>query len=146
MTVTLSAVRLGILDLVQASGVPRRTIRYYVQVGLLPRPKGAGRGHYYEQEHLERLVRIRDLRDRGRSIETIRSLLDGDSEEVPIPQIEIVTRILVAPGLEVVVGHGAKPPTPSQVNELARAAARILSDEKTSKEPGHPPGKGESHD
>lgn len=125
--------RYGIQELVQASGVNRRTVRYYVQLGLLPPPEGAGRGHYYLQEHLERLVWIRDLRQHGRSLDQIRQLLKAESKAVcessappALPPIEIQTRIGLAPGVEVVVSHGAEPPTPAQLRALADAAARIL--------------------
>ena len=40
------------------SGVSKRTIRYYVQTGLLPPPLGAGRGARYNAEHLARLQAI----------------------------------------------------------------------------------------
>ena len=127
--------RYGIQELVQASGVNRRTVRYYVQLGLLPPPEGAGRGHYYLQEHLERLAWIRDLRQHGRSLDQIRQLLEGDAEaelacelSAPpaLPPIELQTRIALVPGVEVVVSHGAEPPTPAQLRALAEAAARIL--------------------
>jgi len=128
---TETPTRYGIQQLVQASGVPRRTVRYYVQLGLLPPPSGAGRGHYYTPEHLGRLLRIRELRNAGRSLEEIRYLLSGVEREAheelpPTPVIEPAAHIRVADGLEVVVSGRAKPPTPSQLQALAVAAARIL--------------------
>ena len=112
----------------QLSGVPRRTVRYYVQIGLLPAPEGAGRGHYYLPAHLERLVRIRDLRQQGRSLDEIRDLLDRrGGEPTAAPPMELATRIRLRGGVEVVVPHGAEPPTPAQLRDLASAAARILS-------------------
>jgi DNA-binding transcriptional MerR regulator len=119
--------RYSIGELVQATGVSRRTVRFYVQTGLLPPPKGKGRGHYYETEHFERLTRIRELRDRGYSLDRVRSALDGRGDEIAVPTIELVARVRVADGVELVVGQGATPPTPSQVVALAHAAARILS-------------------
>jgi DNA-binding transcriptional MerR regulator len=132
MTKETQRARYGIRELVQASGVPRRTVRYYVQIGLLAPPAGAGRGHYYLPAHLERLVRIRDLRQQGRSLDEIRALLDrGDAGTAPLdlPPLELTTRIRLSPGVEVVVSHGAEPPTRSQLRALARAAARILRNE-----------------
>ena len=131
---TESPARYGIKDLVQLSGVNRRTIRYYVQMGLLPAPEGAGRGHYYLDRHLQRLVRIRDLRQQGRSLDEIRLLLDGrvaametPAPTEPLPPMELQTRIRLARGVELVVSRGAEPPTPSQLRALAEAAARILN-------------------
>jgi DNA-binding transcriptional MerR regulator len=122
--------RFGIQELVQLSGVPRRTVRYYVQIGLLAAPEGAGRGHYYLPAHLERLVRIRDLRQQGRSLDEIRALLDrrgGGPAAAATPPMELATRIRLRSGIELVVPHGAEPPTPTQLRDLAAAAARILS-------------------
>jgi len=131
---TETPTRYGIKDLVQLSGVNRRTIRYYVQLGLLPAPEGAGRGHYYLDGHLQRLIRIRDLRQQGRSLDQIRLLLDGQVEAMqiavppePLPAMELQTRIRLAGGVELVVSRGAEPPTPSQLRALAEAAARILN-------------------
>ena len=120
----------GILELVQASGVPRRTIRYYVQRGLLAPPEGAGRGHFYRPSHLERLVRIRELQGKGFGLEEIKTVLEdpGDvlAEASPAPEVELITRIGVSDGIDLVVSHGARPPSPTQVRAIAIAAAKIL--------------------
>ena len=123
----------GIRELVQASGISRRTVRYYVQRGLIPPPEGAGRGHYYRPEHLEKLLAIKELQGKGLGLEEIRARFDGGGRAVPAvefpsPQIELATRIRVAPGVELILSHGAEAPRPAQVRALAEAAARILTD------------------
>jgi len=123
----------GIRELVQASGISRRTVRYYVQRGLIPPPEGAGRGHYYRPEHLEKLLAIKELQDRGLGLEQIRSRFDGGGRmepavELPTPEIELATRIRVAPGVELILSHGAQAPRLAQVRALAEAAVRILVD------------------
>jgi DNA-binding transcriptional MerR regulator len=45
-------------NLAQLTGIEARTIRSYIQLGLLPGPEGAGRGSYYGPPHLERLQAI----------------------------------------------------------------------------------------
>jgi DNA-binding transcriptional MerR regulator len=119
----------GIRDLVQLTGIPRRTIRYYVQRGLLDPPLGAGRGHYYTPAHLRRLQRVREFQGRGLSLDEIRTRLEHGGtarREAPLPEVEVTTRIHVAPGVEVLVAHGARPPSPTQVRALAAAAREIL--------------------
>ena len=122
--------RYGILELVQASGVPRRTIRYYVQRGLLAPPEGAGRGHFYRLSHLERLLRIRELQDKGFGLEEILTVFEdpGDAlaEASPAPEVELITRIGVSAGIDLIVSHGARPPSPTQVRAVAIAVAKIL--------------------
>ena len=54
--------RLG--DLAERAGIPPRTVRYYVQRGLLPAPRFRGPDTAYEEDHLIRLRAIRRLQER----------------------------------------------------------------------------------
>ncbi len=62
-----------IQDLVRASGIPRRTIHFYVQQGILPPPEGAGLAARYREEHLTRLRLIPIYRQRGMRLDDIRA-------------------------------------------------------------------------
>ncbi len=55
--------------------VSRRTIRYFVQEGLLQEPYGLGRGKHYGAEHLQRLRDIRELQKKGLSLSEVRERL-----------------------------------------------------------------------
>ena len=68
---------LTIGELAQHSGVTRRTIRYYVEIGLLPPPSGPGKAAVYGEEHLERLESIKKLQSMRLSLEEIREELAG---------------------------------------------------------------------
>lgn len=124
--------RLAIGELVQASGVSRRTVRYYVQRELLPPPEGAGRGHFYLPSHLEKLMLIKELQGQGLGLEQIRVRLEGGRPDpavsVPAPAIELITRIHINSSVEILLSHGTKPPRPAQVRALAEAAAQILAE------------------
>ncbi len=48
-------------DLAEQAGIPPRTVRYYVQRGLLPAPRFRGPDTAYDEEHLIRLRAIRRL-------------------------------------------------------------------------------------
>ena len=61
-----------IQELVRQSGVPRRTIHFYVQQGLLPPPEGAGLAAFYTADHLLRLQMIPILRGQGLRLDDIR--------------------------------------------------------------------------
>src|SRR6266571_1714965 len=52
-------------ELAARTGLPGRTIRFYIAKGLLPGPTKAGRAAAYGPEHLQRLQRIRRLQDKG---------------------------------------------------------------------------------
>lgn len=82
--------RYTIEELVEMTGVSRRTIRFYIEQGLLPPSAGRGRGGYYGGEHLERLLEIKRQREDGRSIESIRRMLSGETaREEPGIMIEM---------------------------------------------------------
>ncbi len=58
-------------ELAEDSGVPARTIRYYIARGVLPPPIVGGRGALYSEEHLERLGRIQKLQAQGLTLAQI---------------------------------------------------------------------------
>lgn len=61
------------------AGVSPRTVRYYIQRGLLPSP-GVGRGPRYDQGYLDRLRLIRQLQARHLPLDEIKAHLDGLSD------------------------------------------------------------------
>ncbi|GAC1372962.1 MAG: hypothetical protein NVSMB32_16610 [Actinomycetota bacterium] len=65
-------------ELATQCGVSVDTVRFYQARGLLPPGQREGRVAWYSEEHSHRLGRIRDLKDKGFSLATIRRLLDGD--------------------------------------------------------------------
>ena len=83
-------------DLVRESGLPRETIHFYIQQGLLPRPLKTGRNTaLYQAAHLERLRRIRELQEgQFLPLKAIRAILDETSEERFTPeQQDLVRRV-----------------------------------------------------
>jgi DNA-binding transcriptional MerR regulator len=62
-------------DLAKGTGMTPRTIRFYVQKGLIPGPEGAGRAAFYTVKHLTALAGIRHLQSEGLSLEEIRQKL-----------------------------------------------------------------------
>ncbi|WP_165423287.1 MerR family transcriptional regulator [Ktedonosporobacter rubrisoli] len=64
------------------TGLTKRTLRYYEEVGLLP-PTGRTEGNYrrYTEDDVQRLLRIKELRDLlGVSLTDIRKLLEVEDE------------------------------------------------------------------
>jgi DNA-binding transcriptional MerR regulator len=98
----------GIKELADLGGVSRRTVRYYVQRGLLPTPTGTGRGSHYTQEHLDRLVQIRTWQEDGVTLAEIERRVGLQPEATPempppvaaVPGGEDWTRITLHPGVE----------------------------------------------
>ncbi len=72
----------------QRTGMTKRTLRYYEEMGLLP-PTGRTEGNYrrYSDEDILLLKRIKELRDLlGFSLTDIRTLLDAENERGQIKQ------------------------------------------------------------
>jgi len=117
--------RYGIAELAELGGVTRRTVRYYIQEGLLPAPLGVGRGKHYSGEHLERLLRLKSLQERGLTLEQIRRDRAGPGRA---ERAELATRVAgarspwtrveVLPGLEIHVSGRYRLPPPGQLEEL----------------------------
>ncbi len=75
---------LGAFDLNElsaAAGVTPRTIRYYVQQGLLPSPGTRGPGTRYDRTHLDRLQLIRRLQRQHLPLAEIRKRLEVLDDE-----------------------------------------------------------------
>jgi len=92
-------------ELCALSGISKRTIRYYIQLGLVDRPAGETRGARYGPAHAEQLARIRRLSDDGFSLERIRALqqegdADRDLTRYRSGAVETWTRLFVADGIE----------------------------------------------
>jgi DNA-binding transcriptional MerR regulator len=68
-------------ELADASGLPARTIRFYIARGLLNGPVKAGRAAAYTAEHLARLEQIKKLQAEGRVLSDIGRTLDGAAPE-----------------------------------------------------------------
>ena len=62
-------------ELAEASGLPARTIRFYIARGLLEGPVKAGRGAVYTGEHLARLEKIKALQSKGLMLSEIVPIL-----------------------------------------------------------------------
>jgi len=62
----------SIQELCDQTGLPRRTIHFYIQQGILPPPSGSGLGARYSAGHLVRLKLIPLLRQQGLKLDDIR--------------------------------------------------------------------------
>ena len=56
---------LSLDQLASISGEKPRTIRSWIRQGLLPPARGGGRGSYYDQEHVDRLLFVVKLREKA---------------------------------------------------------------------------------
>lgn len=134
MSVMADEARYGIEELAALGGVTRRTVRYYVQEGLLQAPLGVGRGRHYGPEHLARLQAVKGLQERGLSLDDVRSELErgprrqraAAATSLPEPQVarSAWTRVEVVPGVELHVSGQRRLPPPGRLRELAEWCER----------------------
>ena len=68
-------------ELCTEAGVTPRTVRYYIQQGLLPAPEPQGPATRYGQGHLDRLRLIRDLQAEHQPLAVIRQRLEDLPDE-----------------------------------------------------------------
>ena len=119
-------------ELASLSELPRRTVRYYIQQGLVDRPIGEKRAAYYTASHLEQLLTIRKWQHAGLSLDRIREILAGpDAGTLPPARprgagtVEVWSHLVVADGLEVTLEPGRAGLSPEQVRALFRGVTAL---------------------
>lgn len=122
-------------ELCQLTDFPKRTIRYYIQLGLVSRPVGEARAARYTTVHLHQLLRIKELTVAGVSLERIREVLAGGKPPVPLRHrrpgdVEVRSHIHVAPGVEIQIIPEEAGLSPENlrafVGEVMSLAERVL--------------------
>ena len=113
-------------DLCSLTDFSKRTVRYYMQLGLVDRPIGETRAAHYLEAHLQQLLRIKKLTDAGVSLERVRDVLTGGDEPVPARakkpgSIEVKSHLFVVPGIELQISPDEAGLTPDQVRALVKA-------------------------
>ena len=117
--------RYSVGEIAELGGVSRRTVRYYVQEGLLPTPYGLGRGSHYGPEHLEELLRIKAMQEQGMSLEAVRGSISGEATAsvplakrlAPVPRTQWM-RMELIPGVEIHLSSRRRVPPPVELEEL----------------------------
>ena len=77
---------LDLPDLADRAGVSIRTVRYYIQQGLLQEPEARGPGAHYTEEHLDRLLLIKRLQKEHLPLAEIRKAIQSGAAEAAIPR------------------------------------------------------------
>lgn len=113
--------------------LPRRTVRYYIQSGLIDRPQGVGKGAYYTQRHVEQLLLVRKWQLAGLSLERIGELLRQQAAG-PLPPtprrpgtVEVWSHLVVADGVELTLEPGRAGLTPDEVRAFFRAVTQAYA-------------------
>jgi|SRR6516165_5375357 DNA-binding transcriptional MerR regulator len=118
-------------ELAEDSGVPARTIRYYIARGVMPPPLVGGRGASYAEEHLERLERIQKLQAQGLTLAQIAWKLGEHPLERQLVEPTAWWNYPVAEDVVVMVRSEMRPWRLKRVRSLiSQMAAQLRSAEK----------------
>lgn len=127
-------------ELCVLADLPVRTVRYYVQNGLVDKPLGETRAARYGAKQLEQVLLIKKWTTAGVSLDRIRELLQG--QEAPVParvrkagSVEVWSHLYVADGLEVVIEPGRAQMSPEQVRAFTRGVMALYASITESTEP-----------
>ena len=145
-----------IQELSELTGLPRRTIHFYVQQEIIPPPEGAGLGAYYTDIHLLRLKLVPILRQQGLRLDDIREKFQGGGEAELVKLYQRSEKITVKPapsrpaqqnythyqlpaGVVLMAPATLNPLERQKLADLLSAAQRILGNSNLSKKDGQNP-------
>jgi len=118
-------------EIASLAELPRRTVRYYIQTGLVDRPQGVGKGAFYTQHHVEQLVLVRKWQLAGLSLDKIGDVLKQQASG-PLPPtprragtVEVWSHLVVAEGVEVNLEPGRAGLSPEQVRAFFRGVTQL---------------------
>ena len=119
-------------DLCVLADLPVRTLRYYVQTGLVDKPDGETRAARYGAKHLEQVLLVKKWTTAGVSLERVKELLHGAEPVIPTRSkkagsIEVCSHLTVTDGLEVVIEPSRAQMTPEQVRAFARGVMELYA-------------------
>lgn len=134
-TTTPDATKFSLDELCSLSDTPKRTARYYMQIGLVDGPIGSTKAAHYLHQHLDQLLTIRKLSDAGVSLERIREVLSGEAPPVPPRQrkagsVEVRSHLYIAEGVELEIAPERSGLNPEQVRTLVRAVMQAFENLK----------------
>jgi DNA-binding transcriptional MerR regulator len=118
-------------ELSELTGYTRRTIRYYVQEGLIDPPAGRGRGGFYYDSHIQQLLQIKSFQEKGIGITAMLSLMKKEVTDPVLPSREIMVRYQIVPGIEVNISREIEIKEPKKVLELIRVVKSIAKGDMT---------------
>ncbi len=121
--------------LAELTGFSVRSIRYYVQQGVIDKPEGVKRQAFYTRKHLEQLMLVRKGQEAGFSLERINQMIRQPETFKPVPEqqtgsLSVKTHIQLAQGVELVISPEQAGLSADQLRELAKICMHTLKNIK----------------
>lgn len=129
---------LSISELCAMTDLPTRTVRFYIQQGLVSHPVGEKKGAKYTKEHLDQLLAIKKWQAAGLSLERIGELLSSSGEaEIPLKprwpgMVEVWSHMHISDGVELHVEPGRARLSPEKLRSFLKLVMEAY--EKTTRE------------
>ena len=105
--------------------LPLRTIRYYIQLGLVDRHEGDRKHARYTQKHLDQVLQVRAMADQGMPLERIKQLINGITTPPPLPKaagdISVISKVFIAPGVELHLEPQIAGLSPEKLRQFVRS-------------------------
>lgn len=111
------------------TGYSRRTVRYYVELGLIEPPAGRGRGGFYNDSHLAVLQRIKNLQEKGMGLSSITKALKSEDEAEEVYVRDVWVKYEIMQGLEISVLKNLEEHQRKKISEIIRMAKSIIKED-----------------
>lgn len=124
-------------ELCQLVDISKRTIRFYIQQGLVAKPYGEKRGSFYTNEHLERLLEIKKWQNAGLSLERIKEILTFDLDNLPLPPVKqpkagdvsVWSRVFIDEGVEIHIDPAKTGMSPEKLRDFIQQVTQFYQRE-----------------
>jgi DNA-binding transcriptional MerR regulator len=125
------------------TGTTARTVRFYIQQGLVDRPLGEKRGSHYNHVHLQQLLEINKWKAAGLSLERIRELLSVANDEslTPPPKprasgsLEVWSHLHIKDGLELTINPERAGLSPEALRKFTKQVMRLAQQLQSTDKP-----------
>ncbi|WP_375749557.1 helix-turn-helix domain-containing protein [Vibrio sp. HN007] len=121
----------SITQLSELVELPVRTIRFYIQKGLVDRPIGERKAAKYSEQHVEQCLLVKKWSNAGLSLDKIASALKEPPADIPEPkkiagEISMLTTIHIAQGIEIQIDQSVAGLDHVTIQNIAKSVTRIL--------------------
>jgi len=109
-----------------------RTIRFYIQQGVVDKPHGLNKGAYYTEEHLQQLLTVKKYKEAGVSLDRIAQIIHEEQGSESIDyrtrpgQIEVLSRIHLMEGVELSINPERSGLRQQDIRQLSRGILEII--------------------
>ncbi len=119
----------------------KRTVRFYMQEGLVDRSEGQKKGAFYLEKHLLQLLEIKKWQKAGLSLDRIKEIIRDENTDELIPPIkiqqtgmvEVWSHLLISDGISLQIEPNRAGLTPEQSRELSKKLMQIYKEIKQAK-------------